>query len=72
MPFPLPQDGEFRKEVVWAWITDIADRLEQDPAGAEISWKIAREIYLSLPPGEGDDEIEIALVKARVKLDSIT
>ena len=69
MPFPLPIDPRYRKEIVWAWIEDISDRLEEDLLGAETSWKIAREIYLSLPPGEGDEEIESALWQARVKLD---
>ena len=69
MPFPLPLDPQFRKETVWAWIGDIADRIKDDVPGAEQSWKVAREIYLSLPPGDGDEEIESALWLARVKLD---
>jgi hypothetical protein len=39
---------------------------------AEKSWNIAQRIYLSLPPGEGSEEIESALVNARVKLDKLT
>ena len=70
MPFPLPLDPAYRKEIVWAWIGDVADRLESDINGANTSWKIAQEIYLSLPPGNGDDKIESALFKARVKLDN--
>jgi hypothetical protein len=69
MAFPLPLDPDYRKEIVWAWIDDIADRVEDDLPGAETSWKIAQEIYLSLPPGNGDEEIESALFRARVKLD---
>jgi hypothetical protein len=69
MAFPLPIDPEYRKEIVWAWIGDIADRLESEVPGAEDSWKIAQEIYLSLPPGCGCEEIESALFLARVKLD---
>jgi len=72
MPFPLPIDPQFRREVVWAWIGDIADRIEKDIEGANLSWKIARSIYLSLPPGEGDEELESALFQARVKLDRFT
>jgi hypothetical protein len=69
MPFPLPLDPDFRKEVVRMWIADIGDRLKEgDEEGAKQSWKIAREIYLSLPPGNGDEEIESALFQARVKL----
>lgn len=68
MPFPLPLDPAFRKEVVRMWIADIDDRLEEgDEEGAKQSWKIAQEIYLSLPPGNGDEEIENALFQARVK-----
>lgn len=72
MPFPLPLDPAYRKEIVWAWIGDIADRLEFGAPEAEVSWKIAQEIYLSLPPGYGCEEIESALFLARVKLDSLT
>lgn len=72
MPFPLPRDPQYRKEIVWAWIGDISDRTEGDLPGAEVSWKIAQEIYLSLEPGQGDEEIESALALARVKLDRLT
>lgn len=72
MPLPLPRDPQFRKEIVWAWIGDIADRIEEGISGAEESWRIANEIYLSLPPGNGDEEIESALFQARVKLDKLT
>lgn len=69
MPFPLPLDPFFRKEIVQMWICDVSDRLRLgDKPGAEQSWKIANEIYLSLGPGEGSKSIEEQLVKARVKL----
>lgn len=71
MAFPLPLDPEFRKDIVWAWIGDVYDRLEEEMPGAEESWKIANEIYLSLPPGTGNSKIERALQLARVKLDQI-
>jgi hypothetical protein len=71
--FPLPLDPLFRKEIVNIWILDIGDRLKiGDGEGANQSWKIAQEIYLSLPPGNGDDKIESALFQARVKLDNTT
>ncbi len=69
MPFPLPLNSSYRKEIIWAWIGDIDDRLSSQIPGAETSWKIACEIYLSLPPGEGCDEIESALALARSILD---
>jgi hypothetical protein len=72
MPFPLPIDPQFRREVVWAWIGDVAERIEKDIEGANQSWKTAQGIYLSLPPGEGDEELESALFQARVKLDRFT
>jgi hypothetical protein len=72
MPFPLPLDPAYRKEIVWAWIGDIMDRLEFGVSEAQVSWKIAQEIYLSLPPGCGCEEIESALFLARVKLDNLT
>lgn len=70
MPFPLPLDSHFRKEIVCMWLWDIDDRLDvDDEEGANISWKIANEIYLSLPPGEGDSKIEDRIFEQRVKLD---
>jgi hypothetical protein len=69
MPFPLPIDPDFRKEVVSMWMDDVEDRLELgDIEDAEVSWKIANAIYLNLPPGEGTLEIEARLVGQRVKL----
>jgi hypothetical protein len=73
MAFPLPADPEYRKEVVMLWLDDVEDRLKvYSVSDAEKSWKIAQCIYLSLPPGGGSDEIESALVRARVKLDKLT
>lgn len=73
MAFPLPADPEFRKEVVRFWLDDIDDRLGFGHIDdAEDSWRIANEIYLSLPPGNGDEEIESALFQARVKLDKLS
>lgn len=57
---------------MWTWIGDIADRIESDIEGANYSWKTAQGIYLTLPPGEGDEELESALFQARVKLDRFT
>jgi hypothetical protein len=72
MAFPLPIDPFFRKEIVNIWVLDVYDRLKiGDEEGANQSWKIAQEIYLSLPPGEGSDSIEKQLVKTRVKLDNL-
>ena len=71
MAFPLPIDPFFRKEIVNIWILDIGDRLViGDVEGANQSWKIAQEIYLSLRPGDWSEQIESALFKARVKLDN--
>lgn len=73
MAFPLPADPSYRKLVVTFWLDDIDDRLKVNrPQDAEKSWKIANEIYLSLPPGCGDLEIEDWLLAQRVKLDNIT
>jgi len=73
MPFPLPEDPEYRKLVVTFWLDDIDDRLKTNAVpDAEKSWKIANDIYLSLPPGEGDLELEDWIFKQRVKLDKIT
>ncbi len=73
MAFPLPEDPAYRKLVVTFWLDDIDDRLKDNRlADAEKSWKIANEIYLSLPPGTGDLDIEDRLFQQRVKLDNIT
>ena len=70
MPFPLPIDPGYRRQVVQFWLDDVDDRVEtKDFKSAEISWKSANDIYLSLPAGEGDENLEDALVQARVKLD---
>lgn len=69
MAFPLPADPAYRKLVVTFWLDDIDDRLKANRLqDAEKSWKIANEIYLSLPPGNGDMEIEDWLVRQRVKI----
>ena len=73
MPFPLPLDPDFRKEVVSMWMDDVEDRLDLgDIEDAEVSWKIANAIYLNLPPGEGTLEIEARLFGQRVKLTKLT
>lgn len=73
MAFPLPADPSYRKLVVTFWLDDIDDRLKVNRLqDAEKSWKIANEIYLSLPPGYGDMEIEDWLLAQRVKLDKRT
>jgi hypothetical protein len=71
-PFPLPQDPEFRREVVSFWLDDIEDRLISGPVeDAEVSWRIANAIYLNLPPGEGLMETEARLFALRVKLNHL-
>jgi hypothetical protein len=73
MAFPLPADPAYRKLVVTFWLDDIDDRLKINAVSdAEKSWKIANEIYLSLPPGTGDPDIESWLFAQRVKLDNTT
>lgn len=68
-PFPLPQDPEFRREVVSFWLDDVEDRLISGHIeDAEVSWRIANAIYLNLPPGEGLMETEARLFALRVKL----
>lgn len=70
MPFPLPLDPSFRKEVIESWIEDIYDRLDLgDVESATKSWEVANKLYLSLPAGQGDFFIEGMLLEARVKLE---
>ena len=71
--YPLPHCPEYRKFVNAALLDDNDDRLKINAVqDAEKSWKIASSIYLSLPPGEGDPEIEDWLFKQRVKIDRLT
>jgi hypothetical protein len=73
MTLPLPIDPDYRKLVVTFWLDDIDDRLRINQVqDAEKSWKIANDIYLSLPPGNGDLEIENWIFAQRVKLDNLT
>lgn len=71
MPFPLPNNIEYRKLLIKDWIQDVYDRIEQHPETAEESWKIANRLFLKLGPGQGDPELEQALVESRVKLASL-
>ena len=69
MPFPLPLDPQFRKEVIRSWIDDVDDRVNMgDLDGAEKSWQTANHLYLKLPAGKGDAELERHLVASGVKL----
>ena len=73
MAFPLPIDPDFRKTCVEFWLDDIDDRLKLgDHASAELSWKEANGIYLSLPAGFGDMALEDRIYAQRVKLDNLT
>lgn len=70
MAFPLPACPAYRKLIITFWLDDVDDRLKINRIeDANKSWKIANEIYLSLPPGEGDFEIENWLFRQRVKID---
>ena len=70
MSLPLPIDPNFRKVCVGFWLDDVDDRLELNRVeDAELSWREAREIYLSLPPGEGDEDLEKWIFTQRVKID---
>lgn len=73
MPFPLPLDPVFRKEVIQCWIEDVYDRLElNDKQSAMQSWQIANNLYVSLPPGQGDFLVEQQLMESRVKIEQHT
>jgi hypothetical protein len=73
MTLPLPIDPDFRKVCVGFWLDDIEDRLEVERLeDAELSWKEANSLYLTLPPGCGDLVLEDRLFQMRVKLDKLT
>ena len=70
MTLPLPLDPDFRKAAVGFWLDDIDERLEHGRAhDAELSWQEANNIYLTLPPGCGDEALETRIFQQRVKLD---
>jgi hypothetical protein len=70
MALPLPIDPDFRKMCVEFWLDDIDDRLEMNRLNdAELSWKEANTIYLSLPAGFGNMVLEDRIYEQRVKLD---
>lgn len=70
MALPLPIDPDFRKMCVEFWLDDIDDRLEMNRLNdAELSWKEANTIYLSLPAGFGDMALEDRIYEQRVKID---
>ena len=71
MSLPLPADVDFRKICVGFWLDDVDDRLEMNRLeDAQLSWQEANDIYLSLPPGCGDMELEDRIFSYRVKLDN--
>jgi hypothetical protein len=73
MSFPLPRDVNFIKEVVGLWLDDVDDRIELNRIkDAEHSWRTANDLYLCLPAGSGDMELEDRIYEKRVKLDNIT
>jgi hypothetical protein len=73
MVLPLPIDPDFRKACVEFWLDDVEDRLEVGRShDAELSWKEASTLYLSLPAGCGNPDLETRLFQQRVKLDKLT
>lgn len=73
MALPLPVDPDFRKMCAKFWLDDIDDRIEMGRLNdAELSWKEANAIYLSLPAGFGDMVLEDRIYEQRVKLDNLT
>jgi len=73
MSLPLPIDPDFRKTCVGFWLDDVEDRLEMNSlVDAELSWKEANFLYLSLPVGCGDLALEDRLFQQRVKLDKLS
>lgn len=73
MPFPLPVDTTFRKEIITCWLEDVEDRLSLGRLEeAKYSLRVAKSLYLSLPAGAMDSELESSIVSAGVKLSKHT
>jgi len=72
MSFPLPRDTDFIKEVVGFWLDDVDDRIQiLQLKEAEHSWRTANDLYLTLPAGTGDMDLESRIFATRVKLDNV-
>jgi len=70
MPFPLPIDPQFRREIIKEWLYDVDERLAAGTIdGAEKSWKDAAKLYLGLGAGEYCPEIDALIAEQRVKID---
>ena len=73
MAFPLPADPDFRKACVGFWLDEIDDRIEMNQLdNAELAWKEANAIYLSLPAGFGNMALEDRIYEQRVKIDNFS
>jgi hypothetical protein len=73
VPFPLPLCPYFRRTTANYWLDDVEDRVDMGQLEiAEQSWKTASAIYLSLPAGCGDLELENRLWGSRVSLDNLS
>lgn len=70
-PFPLPKDPQFRREIIRIWLEDFDDHIDKDPKTAKESYLIGRKLYLALPAGEGDPELETLIDEARVKIEKL-
>lgn len=70
MPFPLPIDPDFRKEIAMSWLEDVEERVRLgDMEGASVSLSEALNLILSLPPGKGSTHLEKTYIDTRVKLE---
>ena len=69
MPFPLPIDEQFRVEVINMWLDDVDDRLALGSVeDADLSYRIARNLYLKLPGSAYDQDLENRVVAAQGKI----
>jgi hypothetical protein len=69
MPFPLPIDEEFRIEVIKVWLDDVEDRLALGKnEDADLSFRIALNLYLKLPGNFFDQNLEDRIIAAQGKI----
>jgi hypothetical protein len=72
VPFPLPLNPDFRKEVAYSWLVDVCDRIDLgDYEGAQHSLKTAHDLLMQLPPGEGCPKLDRLYLETSEKLEKI-
>jgi hypothetical protein len=69
MPFPFPLDVDHRIAVIHWWLDDVEDRLLLGRTSEAItSYHTARDLYLKLPGGINDQNLEDRMIATQGKI----